>query len=103
ESGGVVVADGEPGQFDEHSRRLERPLLADLFRNDAAGHAIRLPASTLDGGETMERLRPILGAAGIEPRYKLSGPDGRPVTDVETYVFRNGGTTLLAVQRNPAA
>src|SRR3546814_16435322 len=29
--GGTVVAVGGPGVFDQHSRRLPRPLLADLF------------------------------------------------------------------------
>ncbi|GIK98037.1 MAG: hypothetical protein BroJett029_22460 [Alphaproteobacteria bacterium] len=103
ESGGIVVADGEPGRFDAHSRRLARPLLAELFSETAAGQAIRLPASALSGPETMERLRPILASAGIAPRYTVTEPDGRAVTDVETYVFRNGGTTLLALQRSPAA
>src|SRR5207245_2794335 len=31
EQGGVLIADGEPGVFDEHGRKLPRPLLADLF------------------------------------------------------------------------
>ena len=27
----ILIADGEPGVFDEHSRRLAKPLLADIF------------------------------------------------------------------------
>lgn len=112
-AGGLVVADGEPGLFDQHSRRLPRPLLADLFPVGHArspqptaadlgeGKAIRLDVGALSGGETMQLLRPILAAAGVEPQYPLSRRDGQPVKDVETYVFRNGGVTFLALQRNP--
>ena len=55
--GGTVIADGEPGTFDEHSRRLTASPLADLFsgdhtqpvtvRNFGKGKAVFLKADTL--------------------------------------------------------
>lgn len=113
--GGTVVAVGEPGAFDQHSRRLPRPLLADLFpaapgdaRADAPvvtgvgkGRAIRLADDPAGGRDVGQELGPILAAAGILPRFPVSGPGDRPAGDVETYVFRNGGITIVALQRNP--
>ena len=43
--GGTLIADGEPGMFDEHSRKLAQPALADLFGNR---RAILLKADTLN-------------------------------------------------------
>lgn len=113
--GGTAVAVGEPGVFDQHSRRLSQPLLVDLFpaapgggpesapvvTGFGAGRAIRLaddPAGERDWGR---ELGPILAAAGILPRFPVSGPRDRPASDIETYVFRNGGVTIVALQRNP--
>ena len=40
ERGGVVIADSEPGQFDEHGRRLTKPALSDIFPGPANRSAI---------------------------------------------------------------
>lgn len=111
-AGGTVVAAGEPGLFDAHSRRLAQPLLADLFPAGPAasmqttavgrGRAIRL-ADDADRADLRPLIGPILTAAGLLPRYPVTGRDGRAADDVETYVFRNGGVTVLALQRYPAA
>ena len=37
--GGMVIADGEPGQFDEHDRRLPQSQVADLFAGARDGKA----------------------------------------------------------------
>ena len=39
EQGGIAVADGEPGLFDEHGRRAAKPMLSDVFSIPAAGSA----------------------------------------------------------------
>ena len=39
--GGTVIADGEPGAFDEHCRRLPKAQLAGSFRRDAPSAAAR--------------------------------------------------------------
>ena len=104
--GGTVVADGEPGLFDEHSRRLATPALAPLFAHgpDAApasfplgkGRGLYLAPDT----SAPERLDQILAEAGIEPAIRLSRKTGAPVTDVEIDQWQNGDTTVLALQRD---
>ena len=56
EEGGVAIADGQPGAFDEHSRRLREARLTDLFggphpgsltiRNIGRGRAVYLKTRT---------------------------------------------------------
>ena len=111
--GGTVVAAGEPGLFDDHSRRLPLPLLADLFPTAPAGlmqttafgrgKAIRLADEAAARGDLRPLIGPILAESGLLPRFPVTAPDGRAADDVETYVFRNGGVTILALQRDPAA
>ncbi|MBN8890947.1 MAG: hypothetical protein BGP12_20415 [Rhodospirillales bacterium 70-18] len=83
-AGGVVVADGTPGQYDGHGTRQATPLLADL--------ATRLVP--------LDQLAPALAAAGVSAGFVLRHPDGRPVTDVAVRVLRNGGVTLLGLERD---
>src|SRR5690606_31175681 len=80
-----------------------RPLLANLIppAPGSTGPGIRVATDGLDADGMRELLAPILESAGFRPEYPLARANGRPVTDVETYVFRNGDTTLLALQRNP--
>ncbi len=106
--GGLVVADTEPGLFDEHSRRLTKPALDDVFAGAAtpgaprgtgkAGYLSpelksREPASIL-------RMRGIIKEHGLEPPLVVRGETGEAVTDVEIYRFRNGAVTLIALQRD---
>lgn len=110
-AGGTVIAEGEPGRFDAHSRRVAEPLLADLFPPGPAaamrtvslgrGKAIRLPDAAPEGGDMKPILAPILAGAGVLPRFPLTRIDGSALGDVESYVFRNGEVTLLAFQRSP--
>jgi hypothetical protein len=108
--GGTVIADGEPGTFDEHGRRLKTPALADIFPRPAAGaatqsafgrgEAINLPAPRPRDHDGSKRLRDIFAAAGIEPMVSLIRSDGRPTDDVETYIFNNGGVTIVGLLRD---
>ena len=85
--GGVVVADTQPGLYDAHSRRLPRPALAP---------AVARPVAPGDKAA----LASLLMQAGVQAPLQVSAPLG----DVELYVFRRGGRTIVAVQRNkPAA
>jgi hypothetical protein len=88
-AGGVVVADGVPGQFDGHGSRLAAPALADL-----APHLVGL-----DG------MADALARAGIIAGFSLRQPDGSKASDVAMRVLRSGGVTLLALERDapPAA
>jgi hypothetical protein len=105
-AGGTVIADGDPGQFDGHSRRLRTPLLAELFAPAVRqGKAIRLATGDPSGASAdpalMQSMATIFAAAGIKPGYRLSGTAGEPVNDVETYQFNNGGATVLALLGDP--
>ena len=108
--GGVVIADGEPGLFDEHGRRLPRPALSDVFdgppSRSAAGFAYGtgkavylVPANGRDP-QNWRRLSQILDTAGVRPLFPVRRTDGQPSTDIETYTFRNGELTILALQRD---
>jgi hypothetical protein len=110
--GGTVIADGDPGAFDEHCRRLPKPQLADVF--DAGplgrGRAIRVSADILNyhqdrlvGKEAA--VHGMMGAlfetAGVKPQFAVTGASGKPVVGVETHTFRNGGVWLVALMTNP--
>jgi hypothetical protein len=92
--GGTVLADTEPGLFDQHSRRMSAPLLA--------GVAALPEAMMLDGGETssdtLAAFVALLRAAGVTPRAELREPDGRPATGVIGEWRRHGDDTILALQ-----
>ena len=111
--GGVVIADGEPGQFDEHGRRLPRPALADVFAGPAVhsaasfafgnGKAVYLASANGRDRQNTGRLSRILGAVGVQPPFPVLRPDGGPADDVEIRIFRNGELTILSLQRDYAA
>jgi hypothetical protein len=108
--GGVVIADGEPGPFDEHGRRLEKAALSDVFptalsRSGASftfgqGRAVySVPANGHDRRNT-RRLSQILDAAGVKPTFGVLRTDGQPAGDVETRIFENGELTIGSFQRD---
>jgi hypothetical protein len=118
--GGVVIADGEPGTFNEHSRRLPTSPLTDLFggthdqpvtvRNFGKGKAIFLKAGTLEylqdrlsgkEGATHQLIGDLLRANNIVPEYAVTDSAGKPVVGVETHVFRNGGIDIVTLMSNP--
>ena len=96
----MLIADGEPGTFDEHSRRLERPRLAGHFtRFDAlAYHQQRL---TGNEGETKRAMRALLEKAGVRPEFAVVDESNQPVTGVETHTFRNGDVFIVGLLSNP--
>ncbi len=108
--GGVVIADSEPGQFDEHGRRLTKPALSDIFNGPATrsagsfafgkGKAVYLASANGRDRQNTQRLSRILDNAGVKPRFPVLRIDGRPASDVETRVFRNGELTIVALQRD---
>jgi hypothetical protein len=119
--GGVVIADGEPGTFNEHSRRLSMSSLADLFRaprgNEPVsvqaygrGKAIFLKTNTTDYLQnrlvnkeaSVHRLvGDLLHSNGIRPEFAVTNASGGAVVGVETHVFRNGGVSLITLLSNP--
>lgn len=103
--GGTVIADAVPGQFDEHSRRLATPQLTELFATSPGkGRAVLLESlsAAANKAEFQRRateLLKILAEAGVEPMFTLARADGSRPMDIETHLWRNGETTIIALQR----
>ncbi len=113
ERGGVAIADGEPGIFDEHGRKASTPLLSEMFpgparRPSAAfafgkGQAIYLASPARHPPRRAPPFAEILDAAGAGPSFPILRTDGKPAEDVESYVFTNGELTIIALQRDHVA
>ncbi len=109
--GGVLLIDGgQPGVYDEHSRKLDKPQLADLPGTPGAGKVFTLTGDILNyhqnrlagkEGAAHEMMGKLLGEAGVRPAFAVTDASGRPVVGVETHVFRNGGVTIVALLSNP--
>jgi hypothetical protein len=110
ERGGVVIADSEPGQFDEHGRRVTKPALSDIFAGQAdrsaarfafgKGKAIYLASANGRDRQNTRRLSQIVDSAGVKPPFPVLRADGGPANDVETRIFSNGALTIVALQRD---
>jgi len=110
--GGTVIADGQPGTFDEHCRRLAKPQLAGLFESGGFGRgkAIQLTTDVLSyhqdrlvGKEVAlhRMMGELLQSAGVNPEFTVTDSSGRPVVGVEIHTFRNGGVRIVALMTNP--
>lgn len=64
------------------------------------GRAIYLGMANGRHRDNTRRLNEILDGAGVRPLFPISRDDGSRVKDVETYVFRNGNLTIIALQRD---
>ena len=109
--GGTVIADGEPGSFNEHSRRLPASPLADLFggahtepvttRPLGKGKAVFIHAATLTyhTDRLLSKEGPAHKLVGdllrqdVHPRIAVTDAAGNAVVGVESHLFRNGGVT----------
>jgi hypothetical protein len=107
--GGLLIADGQPGQFDEHGRRWQSPRLGDLFAEKAErGKAVRFDAIDYHQqrlmhkeGPTRQAFEALLRGAGVKPEFAVVDEAGRPATGVETHTFRNGSVTIVGLLTNP--
>jgi len=118
--GGVLIADGDPGAFDEHSRRLPKPLLSDLFpgphtepvtiRPLGQGKAIYLNIDILNyyrnrivgkERELLQLMAKLFAETGVQPAFAVTDPSGGHLVGVETHVFRNGGVSIVGLDTNP--
>lgn len=104
--GGLVIADGEPGVFDEHSRKRPAGALSDLFTSGSK--AVKLDA--LDyyqlrlmskEGALREKAEELFQAQGVQPAFAVLDASGHSVAGIETHRFQNGGVTLIGLLSNP--
>lgn len=119
-AGGVVIADGVPGTYDEHSRKLPQSSLADLFGEPApqqvnvrrlgAGKAILIKANIagylqnrLEGkeGPLHAMMENLLRSNGVHPPFSVEDAAGHTVVGIDVHVFANGGVRILTLQSNP--
>jgi hypothetical protein len=89
--GGTVIADTLPAQFDQHSRRLAIPALADVFDD---GRATLLPLSRDDRDR---RVALLLGNASVRSDTTVTDATGEPASGVESHLFENGEATIIAL------
>ena len=97
--GGVVITTGEPGTFDEHSRKLDKSRLSDISVSFARipGDVLNYHQHRLVGKEAgvLEAARKMFGAAGIDPPIRVND------VGLEIHRFRNGGATIVGLLTNP--
>jgi hypothetical protein len=112
EQGGTLIANGEPGTFDEHSKRLPQSGLGDLFAAPSfgKGRAILLQADVLNyhqnrlvgkEKEVHQLAGKLMRESGVQPEFAVTDQAGNPVVGVETHRFRNGGVTIIGLLTNP--
>jgi hypothetical protein len=118
--GGVLISDGIPGTFDDHSRKLPQSRLADLFPSASTapmtvtpygkGKAIVVNMDTvaylqnrIAGKEahTFSEMTKLFAAAGVKPEIRVVDQAGKPIVGVNVRIFQNGGVRLLTLLSNP--
>jgi hypothetical protein len=106
-NGGLVIADGEPGIFDEHGRKLERARLSDLTHGGSGDMPSRtgtaITSITAPDPQHLNEatsLRDLIESVGVRPRFSLTHEDGSLVDDITGFIFENGSTVILALQRD---
>lgn len=92
--GGTVLADTEPGVFDQHSRRRAGSPLAGVAQMPQVVRPDAEPSSAAG----LTAFAALLEKAGALPELGMTGPDGLRATNVDAHVFRNGGVLILALQ-----
>jgi hypothetical protein len=99
--GGSVIADGQPGKFDEHSRKLEKPFSGKVAQ--AAGDTLNYHQNRLIGkeGPVLEMARQLFAASAVRPEFTVTDATGAHPVGVELHLFRNGGVTIIGLLTNP--
>ena len=108
--GGTLIADGQPGVFDERCKRLAKPQLQDIFSAGTYGRgkAILLKSSILNyhqdrvvnkEGEAHRMMGDLL--RNIKPKFAATDASGKPHAGIEIHTFRNGAVHIVALHSNP--
>ncbi|HKT12582.1 MAG TPA: alpha-amylase family protein [Terriglobia bacterium] len=118
--GGVIISDGMPGTYDEHSRKLPQSSLADLFPGPNAnplnvhsygqGKAVLLNVNIMDyvgqrnerkEGPTHALMEKLFRSIGIHPAFTVEDAAGHSIVGIDTHVFADGGVRIITLQSNP--
>jgi hypothetical protein len=104
----IIALEGEPkvklSGAVANSEQAGRPIL--LQNRFGEGQAFLLnyflngyPEDKLEGRNqgALERMKKILGAAGLSPKVRLTSSNGEPVSDCATYLFTSGKTQLYGL------
>jgi Beta-galactosidase len=119
-AGGVAIADGIPGTYDQHSKKLPQSSLADLFgepqtndvnvHNYGNGKAILLKTDIAgylqDRLESKEgpihrEIEDLLRSNGVRPEFAVEDDKGHSVVGIDVHVYANGGVRIVALESNP--
>jgi len=92
--GGTVLADAEPGVFDQHSRRRAVSPLHDV----ALMPQVVRPDAEPSSAAGLSALAALLAGAGSAPPFVMTGPDGQRASNVDVHVFSNGQVSIVALQ-----
>jgi len=118
--GGIIISDGMPGTYDQHSKKLPQSSLADLFpgpntkpvnvHSYGKGKAILLNVDILNyvgqrnerkEGPTHELIEKLFRSIGVHPAFTVEDAAGHSIVGVDTHVFANGGVRIVTLQSNP--
>ncbi len=118
--GGIIVSDGMPGTYDQHSKKLPQSSLADLFpgpnskpvnvHSYGKGKAILLNVDIMNyvgqrnerkEGPTHELIEKLFRSMGVHPAFTVEDAAGHSIVGVDTHVFANGGVRIVTLQSNP--
>jgi hypothetical protein len=91
--GGMVLADTEPGIFDQHSRRRT----ASPLQGVALMPQVVRPDAEPSSAAGLTALAALLTKAGAVPLL-MTGPDGQRANSVDAHVFRNGDVQIVTLQ-----
>lgn len=118
--GGVAIASGMPGTYDEHSRELPQSQLDDLFGGVnnkpvnvhpyGQGKAILLKSDVTEyltarlenkEGAMHSMIDSLLRESGVHPQFAVTDAKGKSIVGLDVHVFANGAVRLLTLQSNP--
>jgi hypothetical protein len=87
----LLNEEGQPALL-EHRFGKGRAYLLNFFLD-------RYPEDRIEkrSAATLEKVKRVLAAAEIHPKVKLNAASGAPVSDCDSYLFKNGTTRLLGL------
>jgi hypothetical protein len=113
--GGTVIADSEPALYDEHSRKLGSPALAQIFRGAPGGAETVfsygrgkgiyfVPTATPNSSASVDAasvraFAEVLKEGGIVPDLDVRDSSDRPPNGIEMNLLGNGRVKIAALQR----